>query len=102
MLAHSIEFAKKLSYVDKILLSTDSKAYADIGIKYGAISQWVGDLNAWEEFLIKNENKFDNVIEFIGSPKTFNAVLHIASQMAVVVWEKVTSTMNLKQMISHL
>ena len=36
LLAHSIEFAKKLSYVDEILLSTDSKAYADIGIKYGA------------------------------------------------------------------
>ena len=37
LLAHSIEFAKKLSYVDKVLLSTDSKAYADIGIQYGAI-----------------------------------------------------------------
>jgi len=30
LLADSIEFAKKLSYVDKVLLSTDSKAYADI------------------------------------------------------------------------
>ena len=70
----------------KVTLVDRNKYKLDIGIKYGAISQWVGDLNAWEEFLIKNENKFDNVIEFIGSPKTFSAALHIASQMAVVVW----------------
>ena len=36
LLAHSINFAKKLKFVDKILLSTDSKKYKKLGIKYGA------------------------------------------------------------------
>lgn len=36
LLAHSINFAKKLKFVDKILLSTDSKKYKKIGLKYGA------------------------------------------------------------------
>ena len=36
LLVNSIEFAKKLSYVDKFLLSTDSKDYAAIGESYGA------------------------------------------------------------------
>ena len=36
LLAHSINFATKLKFVDKILLSTDSKRYANIGLKYGA------------------------------------------------------------------
>jgi CMP-N,N'-diacetyllegionaminic acid synthase len=36
LLAHTINFAKKLKFIDKILLSTDSKKYKKIGIKYGA------------------------------------------------------------------
>ncbi len=36
LLAHSIEFAKTLSFVDEIFLSTDSESYAEIGLKYGA------------------------------------------------------------------
>lgn len=36
LLAHSILFAKKLPYIDKIILSTDSAEYAKIGEKYGA------------------------------------------------------------------
>lgn len=36
LLAHSINFAKKLKFVDKILLSTDSQKYKKIGIKFGA------------------------------------------------------------------
>ena len=31
LLAHSINFAKKLKFIDKILLSTDSKKYKKIG-----------------------------------------------------------------------
>jgi CMP-N,N'-diacetyllegionaminic acid synthase len=33
LLAHSINFAKKLKFVDKILLSTDSQKYKKIGYK---------------------------------------------------------------------
>ena len=36
LLTHSINFAKKLKFVDKIILSTDSEKYSEIGLKYGA------------------------------------------------------------------
>lgn len=36
LLVHSINFAKKLKFIDKILLSTDSKKYKNIGLKNGA------------------------------------------------------------------
>ena len=36
LLAHSINFAKKLGFVNKILLSTDSEKYKKIGLKHGA------------------------------------------------------------------
>jgi L-iditol 2-dehydrogenase len=58
----------------------------DIGASYGAIPYLVGDSKSWKTFLLENKDRFDNVIEFIGSPKTFNAALQIASQMANVVW----------------
>jgi CMP-N,N'-diacetyllegionaminic acid synthase len=36
LLAHSIAFAKKLSFVSRILLSTDSEEYARLGREFGA------------------------------------------------------------------
>lgn len=36
MLSYSIEHAKKSKYINRIVLSTDSEEYADIGRKYGA------------------------------------------------------------------
>jgi CMP-N,N'-diacetyllegionaminic acid synthase len=36
LLAHSINFAKKLKFVSRVFLSTDSEEYAEIGRKYGA------------------------------------------------------------------
>lgn len=36
LLVHSINFAKKLKFVDKVILSTDSKKYKKIGEKNGA------------------------------------------------------------------
>lgn len=36
MLAYSVEHAKKSKYINRIILSTDSKEYAEIGFKYGA------------------------------------------------------------------
>ena len=35
LLEHSINFAKKLKFIDKIILSTDSKKYKKIGLKNG-------------------------------------------------------------------
>jgi CMP-N-acetylneuraminic acid synthetase len=36
LLSHSINFAKKLKFIDKIILSTDSEKYKKIGLKNGA------------------------------------------------------------------
>ena len=36
LFVHSINFAKKLKFIDKIILSTDSKKYKKIGLKSGA------------------------------------------------------------------
>ena len=36
LLVHSINFAKKLKFINKIILSTDSNKYKQIGIKNGA------------------------------------------------------------------
>ncbi len=36
MLVYSIEHAQKSKYINRIILSTDSEEYADIGLKYGA------------------------------------------------------------------
>ncbi len=36
MLSYSIEHAKESKYINRIILSTDSEAYADIGREYGA------------------------------------------------------------------
>ena len=58
----------------------------NIGSKYGAITQLVDSSKSWKVFLLENLNKFDYVIELVGSPKTFSASLDIASQKAYVVW----------------
>jgi len=58
----------------------------DIGSKYGATTQLVESSKSWKAFLLESLNKFNYVIELVGSPKTFSAALHIASQMAYVVW----------------
>ena len=36
LLVHSINFAKKLNFINRTILSTDSKKYADIGLANGA------------------------------------------------------------------
>ena len=36
LLVHSINFAKKLKFVDKIFFSSDSKKYSDLARKNGA------------------------------------------------------------------
>jgi L-iditol 2-dehydrogenase len=70
----------------KIIIVDRNKYKLDIAAKYGVISQWVSDSKALENFVSENENRFNKVIELIGSPKTFSAALQIASQMACVVW----------------
>ena len=62
LLAHSINFAKKLKFIDKILLSTDSKKYKKIGLKYGAEvpflrSKKVSQSNSMEEDVLEDIKK---------------------------------------------
>jgi len=66
LLAHSINFAKKLKFVDKILLSTDSKKYKKIGIKYGAEvpflrSKKASQSNSMEEDVLEDLRKKLNI-----------------------------------------
>ena len=46
LMVHSINFAKKLKFVDKILLSTDSEKYKKIGEKNGALVPFLRSINA--------------------------------------------------------
>ena len=62
LLTHSINFAKKLKFVDKVLLSTDSKKYKKIGIKYGAEvpflrSKKASQSNSMEEDVLEDIKK---------------------------------------------
>jgi CMP-N-acetylneuraminic acid synthetase len=62
LLAHSINFAKKLKFIDKVLLSTDSKKYKKIGIKYGAEvpflrSKKASQSNSMEEDVLEDIKK---------------------------------------------
>ena len=41
LLVHSINFAKKLPFVSKVLLSTDSDNYRKVGIRYGAFAPFL-------------------------------------------------------------
>ncbi len=36
LIAHTVDAAKECSYIDDIIVSTDSKAIADVAVKYGA------------------------------------------------------------------
>ena len=82
----AVQIINRLYPKCKVFIVDRNQYKLDIGAKYGAITQCVEDSKSWEAFLLQNENKFDKVIEFIGSPKTFSVALHIASQMAIVVW----------------
>jgi L-iditol 2-dehydrogenase len=70
----------------RVTIVDRNKYKLDIAKKYSSVSKWVGNLKSWDNFLIENENKFDNVVELVGDPKTFTAALHIASQTGKVVW----------------
>lgn len=58
LLAHSILFAKSLPFVSKVVLSTDSQEYAEIGEKYGAYVPFLrsesasADLSMEEDILL--------------------------------------------------
>ncbi len=75
LLEHSVNFAKKLKFIDKIILSTDSEKYKKIGIKCGAEvpflrSKKASKSNSMEEDvledirkkLLKTKRKFPNYI----------------------------------------
>ena len=54
LISYAIEFARQLNSIDKILLSTDSEKYADIGREYGAEvpflrSPWAASDTSMEE-----------------------------------------------------
>ncbi len=60
LLCHSINFAKKLKFIDKIILSTDSERYRKIGLKTGAEVPFLRSLSA-----SKSTSMEEDVIEDI-------------------------------------
>ena len=60
LLCHSIYFAKKLKFIDKIILSTDSKKYRKIGLKTGAEVPFLRSLKA-----SKSKSMEEDVLEDI-------------------------------------
>jgi CMP-N,N'-diacetyllegionaminic acid synthase len=59
LISYSIEFARQLKSIDKILLSTDSEKYADIGREYGAEvpflrSPWAAADTSMEEDILRD------------------------------------------------
>ncbi len=60
LLEHSINFAKKLNFVDKIILSTDSEKYKTIGLKCGADVPFLRSKNA-----SRSESMEEDVLEDI-------------------------------------
>ncbi len=59
LLAHSILFAKKLHFIDKILLSTDSNEYKSIGERYGADVPFLRSANASQDTSMEQDILFD-------------------------------------------
>jgi CMP-N,N'-diacetyllegionaminic acid synthase len=62
LLSHSINFAKKLKFIDKIILSTDSKKYKKIGLRNGAEvpflrSKKASNSNSMEEDVLEDIRK---------------------------------------------
>ena len=62
LLAHSINFAKKLKFIDRIILSTDSLRYKKIGLKIGADvpflrSKKASQSNSMEEDVLEDIRK---------------------------------------------
>ncbi|MGB8454207.1 MAG: acylneuraminate cytidylyltransferase family protein [Anaerocolumna sp.] len=75
MLAYSIEHAQKSKYINRIILSTDSKEYADIGLKYGAEVPFIRpkeyaqdeslDFDVFYhclDYLLREENYFPDIV----------------------------------------
>tara|TARA_X000000368_G_C22575734_1_gene512751 strand:- start:49 stop:372 length:324 start_codon:yes stop_codon:yes gene_type:complete len=79
LLVNSIEFAKKLSYVDKFLLSTDSKSYADIGIQYGATIPFLRSKKSSSE-----ESMEEDVLKDIRSKMINNKINFPAHNMKIL------------------
>ncbi len=60
LLCHSINFAKKLDFIDRIFLSTDSEIYKKIGLRYGAEVPFLRSKGA-----SKSESMEEHVLEDI-------------------------------------
>ena len=67
MIYHSIKVANKSKYINKILVSTDSKKYQSIAIKYGAEAPFLrpkkisGDLSLDYDFIYHAINKLKKI-----------------------------------------
>jgi CMP-N,N'-diacetyllegionaminic acid synthase len=59
LLAHSINFAKKLNFVDKVFVTTDSVEYANIAMRFGAEVPFLRSPNASKDTSMEEDILFD-------------------------------------------
>ena len=81
LIVHAIDLAKKLNFVNEIIVSTDCKEIAKISEKYGAKVPFLrpkslsdddsNELDAWKHAIMKYEKIFNKKIDtFISLPPT--------------------------------
>jgi CMP-N-acetylneuraminic acid synthetase len=81
LLGHSIKFAQKLNYVDKIFLSTDSDEYASIGRKLGAFVPFLRSAEASADHSMEEDILFDISV---------GCALHSLDLPDIVIWLRPT------------
>lgn len=97
LIAHAITFANKVGIFDKVLLSTDSQNYADIGEGYGA---WVPFLRG--ESAAKDDSMEEDILNDLDTKLKLNNI----PPPDIIVWLRPTfpfrSTNDLKLGLSKL
>lgn len=81
LIAHAIDFANKSGLFDRVLLSTDSEEYAEIGRKYGAWVPFLRGLNAAQDNSME-----EDVLEDLDAKLKQHAI----SPPEVIVWIRPT------------
>ena len=71
LLVHSINFAKKLKFIDKIILSTDSKKYKKIGLMNGAEVPFLRSKKASQSNSMEEDVLEDIRIKLLKNKKSF-------------------------------
>jgi len=81
LIAHAINFANKSGLFDRVLLSTDSPDYAEIGVNYGAWTPFLRGINAAQDNSME-----EDILEDLDAKLKTNLI----SPPDIVVWLRPT------------